>query len=262
MEIRAPLDDHWGQRSRAIVQLEPNATAGGVAALRVHRHREHHVRHQAGNLDFNGRTPFSEFDTVAPAPPTLVELDMPQAGFPNKINANNVETVQLAITPPADALAGDTVIARIYGGDAETTPTFDETFVERTGTVVAAGHPGRSIDFSGTLGTAASPGLDGGEITFAAQMQSRQRAIWICAQRQPMRIPVFDVTPPTLLSAGPPGSGNDIFTDGEWLSYYGVAERRAGVRGDHRGWGQPGGQHVWVQCGRSLLDAAAGARDA
>jgi len=175
----------------------------------------------SGNLDFNGRTPFSEFDTVAPAPPTLVELDMPQAGFPNKINANNVGTVQLAVTPPADALAGDTVIARIYGGDAETTATFDETFVERTGTVVAASTP-VVIDFTGALGTAASPGLDGGEITFAAQMQRGSERSGF-AHNDADADPEFDVTPPTLVSAGPPGSGNDIFTDGEWVSYYGVA---------------------------------------
>jgi hypothetical protein len=218
-EIRTPLAT-IGVNDPRVVQIEPSATL--MASQRYEFTVTENITFgQNGNLDFNGRTPFSEFDTVAPARPTLVELDSPQAGFPNKINATNVATVQIAVTPPADALPGDTVIARIYGGDAETTPTFDEAFVERTGTVVTAGTP-VVIDFSGTLGTAASPRLDGGEVTFAAQLQRGSERSGF-AQNDANADPEFDVTPPTLVSAGPPGTGNDIYTDGEWLAYYGVA---------------------------------------
>jgi|GEM_PF-2310690 len=176
---------------------------------------------QNGNLEFNGATPFSVFDTVAPAPPELVELASPQAGFDNRININNIETVQLAVTPPADALAGDTVVARIYGGDADTSPTFDEAFIERSGTVTDPTVP-VVIDFSGALGNAASPKLDEGGVTFVAQMRrGGDRSGYI--HNDAGAGPSLDVTPPTLVSTGPPGSGNDIYTDCASLAYYGVA---------------------------------------
>ncbi len=174
-----------------------------------------------GNLEFNGAVPFSVFDTVAPARPTLVELDAPQPGFPNKVNGANLETVTVAVTPPADAQPGDTVVARLYGGDGETTATFDTAFVERTGTVDDPAVP-VLLDFSGTLGTAAAPKLDEGELIFVAQMRrgSGRSGFVHSSSSEP---PTLDVTPPQLLSAGPPGDGANFLADGEGVAFYGVA---------------------------------------
>lgn len=175
---------------------------------------------QSGKLEFNGATPFSVFDTVAPAPPTQVQLASPQVGFENRLNTGNLTTVQLEVTLPADAQAGDTVVARIYGGDASTTAGFDEAFIERSATVAAAGSV--LVDFADALGTAASPLLDEGELTFVAQLRrGADRSGFI--HNDSGAGPVLDVTPPTLVSVGAPGSGDDAYTDGEWLALYGVA---------------------------------------
>ncbi len=176
---------------------------------------------QSGNLDFNGAVPFSVFDTVAPAAPERVEVAAPAAGFENCINAGNIDSLQLEVALPADAKVGDTVVARVYGGDADTTATFDEAFIERSAAVAAVGAP-VVVDFTGALGTAASPALDEGEVTFAAQLRrGNQRSGYI--RSDAAAAPVLDVTPPTLTSAGPPGSGGDVYSDGEWLAFFGVA---------------------------------------
>ena len=176
---------------------------------------------QSGNLDFNGAVPFSVFDTVAPAAPERVEVAAPAAGFENCINAANIESLQLEVALPADAQVGDTVVARVYGGDADTSATFDEAFIERTAAVAAVGAP-VVVDFTGALGTAASPALDEGDVTFAAQLRrGNQRSGYI--RSDAAVAPVLDVTPPTLTSAGPPGSGGDVYSDGEWLALFGVA---------------------------------------
>ncbi|MEC7726328.1 MAG: Ig-like domain-containing protein, partial [Planctomycetota bacterium] len=176
---------------------------------------------QDGNLEFNGAVPFSVFDTVGPARPESVALSAAPAGFENRVNATNIETVQLAVTPPADAQPGDTVVARIYGGDAETSPTFDLTFFEGTATVDQPGVP-VLVDFSGQLGSATSPSLDEGTLTFTAQMQrGGDRSGFI--HNEPDVRPALDVTPPKLVSVGAAGVDADIFTDTEALALYGVA---------------------------------------
>ena len=178
---------------------------------------------QSGSLDFNGRTPFSVFDTVGPAAPTLVELGNPVAGFANKINRQNLLTVQLEVTTPTDALAGDVVVARIYGGDATTPQTFDFGYVERSAVLPAAGAQTIALDFAMQLGTLAEPGFDDGDITFAAYLQRGGQSSGFVHQASGAE-PLFDITPPTLTQAGPPGDGaNDIYTDDEYLAYYGVA---------------------------------------
>ena len=90
-------------------------------------------------LDFRGRTPFAVFDTVGPRAPTAVHLGNPSTGFDDKINRVNFASVVLHVTTPADAQVGDRVVARIYGGDRETTPTGDLAFVERSAAVPTAG---------------------------------------------------------------------------------------------------------------------------
>ena len=177
---------------------------------------------QDGNLNFNGRTPFTRFTTIGPSAPAAVELGNAAVGFPNKINRQNVLSVMLNVDVPADAIAGDVVVARIYGGNAETTQTFDESFIERTASVPVAGAQTVTLDFGTQLGTTAAPKLDDGEIVFAAQIQRGNQSTGFIHQDSGDD-PIFDITPPTLTRAGPPGSGTDIFTESESLAYYGVA---------------------------------------
>src|SRR5690606_4654261 len=79
-----------------------------------------------------------------------------------------------------------------------------------------------TLDFGAMLGTLASPLLDDGEVVFAAKIQRGGQATGYIHQTG-SEAPIFDITPPTLVQAGPAGSGTDIFTDMESLAYYGVA---------------------------------------
>jgi len=175
-----------------------------------------------GTLDVNSNVRFSRFTTIGPSVPSLVELANPAAGFPNKINRQNALSVSLAVTTSADTLAGDRVVARIYGRDATTSQTFDFNFVERIVTAPVAGEQTLQLDFSGQLGSLTDPSFSDGDITFAAQVR-RGNAATGFIHNQSSDEPFFDITPPTLTQAGPPGDGNDIFTECESLTYYGVA---------------------------------------
>lgn len=179
---------------------------------------------QDGVLDFRGRTPYSRFDTVGPAAPTAIVLENSAAGFPDKINRGNLASARLAVTTPGDARAGDRVRARIYGGDATTTGVGDLAFVERTAELPADGTQTVSVDFSGVLGSLGSPKLDDGALTFAAQLQRGSQLSSFVHQGSGVE-PRFDITPPTLVGAGPPGSANgvDLYTDLEYVAFHGRA---------------------------------------
>ena len=156
-----------------------------------------------GTLDFRGRTPFATFETVLPQAPTAVHVGNPTPGFDDKINSSNLGGVTLAVTTPSDAEAGDLVVARIYGGDRATSATGDKVFVERQAVAAAAGAQTVTVDFSGTLGTVAQPKFDDGEITFCTQLQRGSHHSGFMQNRSSDN-PVFDVTPPTLTTVGPP----------------------------------------------------------
>lgn len=184
---------------------------------------------QGGTLDFNGRTPFSVFDTVGPTRPVKVELGNPSTGFENQINTANVLNATLAVELPADTLTGDLVVGRIYGGDASTMQqTFDIAFVERTVTAPVDGAQTVQIEFGGDLGTLANPALDDGDIRFAVKTERGGESTGFI-QNDETDEPRFDITPPELSEAGPPGSGVDIYTDNESLTFYGNASEELAV---------------------------------
>ncbi len=175
-----------------------------------------------GELDFRGRTPYAVFDTVGPDAPTAVTIGNPTMGFPDRVNRLNLGGINLAVTTSADAREGDTIVARIYGFDPETATMGDVGFVENTGRVPAPGGVQTvTIDFTGELGTVSNPTFEDGGLDFAVQMRrgSEQSGFFLNEEGAAR----FDLTPPTLTSAGPPGAGNDIFTDLEHLSFHGVA---------------------------------------
>lgn len=218
--IRRPLST-LGIEDPRVVSLEPDS-----ALLESQRYEFTVTANitfgQEGNLDFNGSTPFTHFTSISPSAPTSIELGSALPGFPNKINRQNVLSVMLDVEVPADTQAGDVVIARIYGGDKETSETFDLAFVESTASAPAAGEQTIMLDFGAQLGTMTSPLLDDGDVVFAAQIQRGGQSTGFIHEVSNAD-PSFDITPPTLVRAGPPGSGNDIFTESESLSYYGEA---------------------------------------
>ncbi len=185
-----------------------------------------------GALDFANRTPFATFRTVAPLPPTAIALDNPTAGFPDKVNLGNVAAARFRVELPVDAAIGDVVAVRVYGGDKSTASTSDLTWFERTATVASVAPSPASVvvDFAGSFGSAASPKLDDGALTFAAQLRrGNQRSGYV---HQPAAsAPRFDVTRPTVLRAGPPASddGQDLYGDLESLAFTGRADERLGA---------------------------------
>lgn len=182
-----------------------------------------------GKLDFRGRTPFAVFDTVGVAAPSLVELGNPVTGFPNKVNLTNFANPVLHVTSAVDAAAGDRIVARIYGGKADTSNTADMTFVERTAVLPAAGEQTVAIEFPGLLGTMARPKFDDGELTFAVQAQRGGEHSGF-VHNSGSDDAAFDITLPTLSRAGPPSVGTsfDVVTDQESLAFYGTASEAVG----------------------------------
>jgi len=180
---------------------------------------------QDGELDFRGRTPFARFTTIAPPPPTKVQLGNAAAGFVGKINRGNIATAMLRVTVPSETVAGDVVRARIYGGDKNTTGVGDLAFLERTATTTQAGTHTIDLDFSGALGTIAEPRFDEGNLAFAAQMQ-RGSATSGFVLEDAADAPRFDVTPPIVQQTGPPGAGQDLWTDLESVAFFGTASER------------------------------------
>ncbi|MFK7739203.1 MAG: Ig-like domain-containing protein [Planctomycetota bacterium] len=178
-----------------------------------------------GNLDFNGRTPFSVYDSVGPAVPTLVELGNSVAGFENQISQQNFATTQLAVTTPVDALIGDTVVARIYGGDAATTGTFDLAFLERTVSLTAGGEQTVLVDFSNDVGAIGNLALDEGELSFAASLVRGSDSTGFVLNPETAD-PTLDVTPPEFESIDMPGDGSVVLADTEHAALYGVASEQ------------------------------------
>lgn len=182
---------------------------------------------QEGELDFRGRTPFSRFQTIGPEPLTAIALADPVAGFPNKINIANLQTVRLRATTPASAQPGDRVRVRVYGGDALTAGTGDLAFVERLADVPGAGVQTVDVDFAGGLGTVTRPKFDDGSVVFTAQLQRGSQFSGFARIGTDANAR-FDVTPPTLVRAGPPSStdGTDIVCDTESLAFFGTASEQ------------------------------------
>lgn len=185
-----------------------------------------------GELDFSNRTPFARFRSVGPAWPTAIALDNPIPGFPDKINLANLADARLRVELPADAQVGDVVAVRVYGGDKQTATAGDLTWIERTATVAATTPTPIvvTVDFAGQFGAATAPKFDDGALTFAAQVRrGSQRSGF---QRNGANAsPRFDVTRPTVLRVGPPGStdGGDVFADLDDVAVFGRASERLGA---------------------------------
>lgn len=219
-DIDVPLDI-LGVGDPRVVRLRPAATL--LASQQYEFFATSNITFGTdGTLDVNSSVPFSRYTTIGPSAPSLVELGNAAVGFSNKINRDNALNVILDVRTAADTAAGDTVVARIYGRDETTSQTFDFAYVERSIAAPVAGEQTLQLDFGGQLGTLAAPSFTDGEITFAAQVRRGNSATGFIHNDSGDEA-IFDITPPTLTQAGPPGDGTDIFTECESLAYYGVA---------------------------------------
>ncbi len=180
-----------------------------------------------GELDFRGRTPFSRFETVAPAAPAGIALQNPTTGFDNRINIDNAQSAVLRVIPPDDALAGDRVNVRVYGGDADTAGTGDLGFVERTAELTQPGNAPVDVDLAGALGTLANPRFDEGELTFAVQLQRGSQTSGFVHHADDAA-PSFDITRPSVQRVGGPAAGNgtDVWCDTTHVAVWGQANER------------------------------------
>lgn len=209
---------------------------------------------QDGNLNFSGRTPFSRFDTIAPAAPTAVTIANSPSGTTDKISRANIGTVRVAVTVPASASAGDVVVARLYGGDRSTQATGDLAFVEKTLALTASGAQTVEVDFSGSLGTIERPKFDDGAMSLGAWLWrgDQHSGFFLGGANTDAR---FDVTPPVLRRLGPPGveAGNIVFTDLEYFALYGTANEQLGSAELTDGVNPPVGLFASAGDGRFLM---------
>jgi hypothetical protein len=182
---------------------------------------------EEGVLEFNNRTPFSTFRTLGASSPLGVAVGNPSPGFPDKVNRNNVQTLQLDVALDASAAAGDDVVARLYGLDPRTRAQADVNFVERGVTLATGGAQTATISFADALGTVAAPRFADGAITLGAQLRrgTRQTGFTVSSSANAPRL---DVTPPTLATAGPPAgpAAGDLVTDQEYVVFHGTASEQ------------------------------------
>lgn len=181
----------------------------------------------SGRLDFGGRTPFASYRTIGVPAPVSVTVGNASPGFAGKINRANFPALTLQVETPSDALAGDQVVARIYGGDAATAPLGDLAFVERTANLPLPGAQSIQVSFAGALGSLTRPKLDEGGVTFTVQLRrGSEQSGFVHGESNEQAL--LDVTLPRMLAAGPPAatSGNDVFTDQDSLVFYGRASER------------------------------------
>lgn len=180
-----------------------------------------------GELQFNNRTPFSRFTTGAPPTPTSVTVGNPTTGFAHKVNLANFANLQLAVEVPTDALTGDVVVARVYGGNRSTTATGDLVLVERSTALPIDGVQTATIDFTGALGPINRLLFDDGSLGYTAQLvRGSQRSGAVIGDAAAAQ----DTVRPTLTSLGPPvgTNGTDLYTELETLTVFGVASEALG----------------------------------
>ncbi len=185
---------------------------------------------ETGVLEFQGRSPFSVFSTIAAAQATSVAVGNAATGFPDKVNLGNIANLMIDVVVPADAIVGDTLRVRLYGLENETEATDDLNFVERTASVPANGEQTVTVDFSGALGLDTDPRFDDGSLIVTVQTE-RGSELAGYIRSSALNTPEFDVTPPTLTEIGPPMGPNatDIICDQQHLVMYGTASERLGL---------------------------------
>ncbi|MGE3171769.1 MAG: hypothetical protein AB7O97_04030 [Planctomycetota bacterium] len=212
-----------------ILQFRPPA-AGGYAASTVHEVvvTSGFTFADGGVLDFSGRTPFARFTTAGVPTPTAVTVQNATAGFADKVNRSNLETLQMQVDVPADTAAGDRVLVRVYGSDKQTADdTGDLAFVERTAEVAAAGAGAIAVDFSGQLGLLGRERFDDGPLSYTAQMvRGAQRSGVVLGSSDGAQ----DAVLPELRTIGPAtaANGNDLFFELEHLVVFGTASEQIG----------------------------------
>ena len=178
----------------------------------------------SGKLDFDNRTPFASFSTVAPESVTSVTIGNSPAGTTDKVSVSNISTVLVDVELPVSTLSGDQVNARIYGLDKACGNTGAANFVERTATVPANGAQAITLDFGGLLGTPAEPAFLEGALLLAATLSRGGTQTGYVVSSSSATDPRLDVTIPSLQLPTTNTSGDTTFLlDQEYLTFFGTA---------------------------------------
>ncbi|MEM7201295.1 MAG: Ig-like domain-containing protein [Planctomycetota bacterium] len=183
-----------------------------------------------GVLDF-ARTPFARFTTLPFTAPQSVTVGNALVGFPDKVNRQNLDALQIDVAVGASAAAGDTVLARIYGLDPETVSAEDDVnFVERSTALAASGAQTVSVSFSSALGSIDTPRFSDGALTLATQL-TRGNVHSGFITSNPTNAPEQDTVVPTFTGAGSVANGvsTDLATDQESVVFFGRASERLGT---------------------------------
>ncbi|MHC4897911.1 MAG: hypothetical protein ACYTGW_12485, partial [Planctomycetota bacterium] len=184
----------------------------------------------AGKLDFNNRTPFARFKTLAFEDVDSVTVGNATANFPDQVNTSNLADLMIDVDLPVTAAIGDRVTVRIYGLDPDDPSGSLIRFVEAGADLVMPGDQVLTISFMGKLGTVADPEFSEGALTIAAQVsRSSSRTGFVLADAD--NRPRLDVTPPTLSQVGPPTGpdSSDFVTDQEHAVFVGQADEGLGA---------------------------------
>jgi hypothetical protein len=184
----------------------------------------------AGKLDFNNRTPFATFQTLAFEDVDSVAVGNPTAGYPDQVNRNNMVDLMIDVDLPDSAAVGDRVTVRVYGVDASDPNKAAIAFAEAGVDLTMAGDHVATVSFSGKLGTLTSPKLADSVLTIAAQLtRGSRRAGYVLSDAD--NNPRLDITPPMLTQVGPPTGvdTSDFVTDQEHAVFFGQADEGLGA---------------------------------
>lgn len=183
-----------------------------------------------GELDFEGRTPFAHFTTVEFAAPVSVTVGNSVAGFPDKINAQNLANATIDVAVGASASAGSRVLLRVYGLEPRTQATGDLTWFDTSVDVTVAGPTTVTLPIGAALGTAGNLRFEEGGLAFAARVASGRRASAFTFSA-PANSPALDVTPPVVDAFLPAvaGASTDAVTDQEAIALTGRASEPLGA---------------------------------
>jgi len=183
----------------------------------------------AGKLDFNNRTPFAGFQTLAFEDVDSVTVGNPTATFLDQVNRNNMADLMIDVDLPPTAAIGDRVTVRIYGLDPDDPGNTAIEFVEASADLIMPGDQILTVNFTDKLGSLTSPKLGEGVLTIAAQLtRGSRRAGYVLSDAA--NNPRLDITAPTLTQVGPPTGADtsDFVTDQEHAVFCGEASEGLG----------------------------------
>jgi len=219
-----------GSGDPRILAFTPTNALDGAATLEIVVDDTITFGNGEGKLDFNRRTPFAKFQTLAFEDAESVTVSNPTADFLDQVNRNNLADLMIDVHLPSTAAVGDRATVRIYGLDPGDSNKTAVKFVEASADVPSPLPTLVTVNFTGKLGDLVKPKLGEGVLTIAAQLsRGSRRAGYVLSD--PNNNPQLDITPPTLEQVGPPTGidAADFVTDQEHAVFFGQANEGLGA---------------------------------